>query len=742
MLSSITFRSGFQKIFAFIISLIITTANVAGQQTYLDSLLLRVEQLNLSPAELAEEYSNIATAYQHSSAEKVMEYAFKTLSVVKNDNIIAPDAQARALLVLANLKIEAGEQDSAAWYIGELHQLSMQNDDTFLKASIANLKTIQFYRVGKLDSARQSVERGLQLLRETSDTLTKTYLSLLNSKSIVLQFDNQLSEALLVMYQMKDIQKETDEDPLILMALHQNIAYILYYLKDYAATEKELLACLSLAEENNVANIKMRALVTLLRIAHSQDDTLRIYKYHDELIKTNEANQTDPNVQIIVDEAHGQFYKFISDQEKATHHYTRVIELSEEIGLPHYKQHMRIKLASLYLAQGNIIKATSFLNMIEKHEVNNLRLEQKLEYYIAKGELAFQKNELGDAYYNSKQARLFGDTLNQSINDRTAERIFLQERLNEQKIYSQNLESQSDFDKQSLQRSRKFILWLSIIGLTLIVSITALFLGREKLRKAINQLALTKQKLQTSNDQLYDQNEELVQLNHEKDIMLHMVSHDLQSPIGSLQLLNQLMPRFGKLNDKQLEYQSMMQQELDRANELIQNLMLLYLFDKDRQTSHPLSITLPEGLRSTFTKYENIAAKKGIDFNIINEQSSIALITDLGYLASIIDNLLSNAIKFSPPGGKVTFELEETGDGICFAISDNGPGFTEEDQKQMYKRFQKLSARPTANENSTGLGLAITKRMVERLNGNIQLITRPGAGACFQLAIPNQQVVT
>ena len=118
----------------------------------------------------------------------------------------------------------------------------------------------------------------------------------------------------------------------------------------------------------------------------------------------------------------------------------------------------------------------------------------------------------------------------------------------------------------------------------------------------------------------------------------------------------------------------------------------------------------------------------------------LRITTNKDLLSRILDNLLTNAIKFCAKGKTIDFSIWQENEIIKFAIKDEGPGISDEDQKKMYKKFQKLSARPTGGESSNGLGLSIVKVLVDKLDGNIEVNSQLGKGSEFIIklsSIPN-----
>ncbi len=105
-------------------------------------------------------------------------------------------------------------------------------------------------------------------------------------------------------------------------------------------------------------------------------------------------------------------------------------------------------------------------------------------------------------------------------------------------------------------------------------------------------------------------------------------------------------------------------------------------------------------------------------------------------LERILENLVSNALKYSPPGTTVWLSYESDGESGWFTVRDEGPGFSEADLPDMFRRYIRLSAKPTGDENSTGIGLSIVKRLAGQNGGTLDLTSRPGEAAEFRLGFP------
>ena len=118
-------------------------------------------------------------------------------------------------------------------------------------------------------------------------------------------------------------------------------------------------------------------------------------------------------------------------------------------------------------------------------------------------------------------------------------------------------------------------------------------------------------------------------------------------------------------------------------------------------------------------------------------QPGLFISGDTERLREAVDNLFSNAVKYCPIGGRIAVNTARQ-DGEAFVrVADEGPGLSPEDNARLFGRFQRLSAKPTGGESSTGLGLSITKRIVELHKGRIFVESAgPNGGAAFVIALP------
>lgn len=230
---------------------------------------------------------------------------------------------------------------------------------------------------------------------------------------------------------------------------------------------------------------------------------------------------------------------------------------------------------------------------------------------------------------------------------------------------------------------------------------------------------------------------QLVELNQLKNKFLGMAAHDLRNPLASIRGFSEILlsEAMGPLTDEQKEFLKIIN---DASNGMLK--LLNDLLDVSAIESGKLDLKIREGslkrlIEERLQLNRMLAESKGSSLHSSLADLPDALF-DANRLVQVIDNLLSNAIKFSPPGSDIHMSLSRNGSMAQVSVRDQGPGFVEEDKGKLFGEFQKLSARPTAGEKSTGLGLSIVKKIVEAHHGEITADNAPEKGAVFTFTIP------
>ncbi len=244
-------------------------------------------------------------------------------------------------------------------------------------------------------------------------------------------------------------------------------------------------------------------------------------------------------------------------------------------------------------------------------------------------------------------------------------------------------------------------------------------------------------RLHTAQQAILQQQQTLKELSETQNYLMSIVAHDLKAPLNRVQGLMQLLPLVGPLNDEQQEHVQMIDKVVESGRRLIEDILTINAYESDYDSLSLETLDLNAFVKEVIDMHQqSMAAKKEITI-LFQAPEIYTLRTDKDSLTRILDNLISNAIKFSPPQKKVWVGIEQKGKLFQISIKDQGPGISEKDQAKMFKKFQKLSAKPTGGETSTGLGLSIIKVLTKKLKGEITYETALGKGTTFFLTLPS-----
>ncbi len=231
--------------------------------------------------------------------------------------------------------------------------------------------------------------------------------------------------------------------------------------------------------------------------------------------------------------------------------------------------------------------------------------------------------------------------------------------------------------------------------------------------------------------------EQLSKANAAKNRFLGMAAHDLRNPLASIRGLAEFLSEgaVGPLTPDQLDLintiHSASQSMLDLVNELLDVATIEAGELKLHRELHNLAELVAKSVAMTNIE----AAKKKTHVTLDPRGLAPVLLIDAAKMRQVIDNLLSNAVKYSPPGSAITATIQsDPARGLYgFAVQDQGPGIPDGERDKLFKDFGRLSAQPTGGEKSTGLGLAICRKIVEAHGGTITAENLPTHGCEFRV---------
>jgi len=269
-----------------------------------------------------------------------------------------------------------------------------------------------------------------------------------------------------------------------------------------------------------------------------------------------------------------------------------------------------------------------------------------------------------------------------------------------------------------------------------------------EVRHAAQRLESQNADLTALNEKLEEQHREVTRLNAEldqagklKDQFLANMSHELRTPLNSVigfsDLLLTMLPDNGPDVATQRDYLETIARNGRHLLELINELLDLSKIAAGRMELRLEPLDLHDLLREAADSVRALLEARKHKLAIEPPRDHVVVQVDRGRLRQVLLNLLSNAIKFTTDGGRIALSarLEETG-RVRIAVSDSGIGIAAEDQAKLFKEFVQLDASASRRYEGTGLGLALSKRLVELHGGTIGLDSELGKGSTFWFTLP------
>jgi len=233
-------------------------------------------------------------------------------------------------------------------------------------------------------------------------------------------------------------------------------------------------------------------------------------------------------------------------------------------------------------------------------------------------------------------------------------------------------------------------------------------------------------------------NVKLKELDRAKSHFFANISHELRTPLTliSAPLDSFIKGDYGDLPKSSLYILGSMKRNADRLLKLIDNLLDYSKIEARKMKLHIHACDIPELLAYCLASIESAAAARGINTFFNDKTNGLVAHVDKDLLEKAVFNLLSNAIKFNRQGGSINLELETVENMFRICVKDTGIGIPKEMHSVIFERFGQVDDSSTRKYEGTGIGLALTKEIVDMHGGEIQVESLPGEGAGFTIELP------
>ncbi len=246
--------------------------------------------------------------------------------------------------------------------------------------------------------------------------------------------------------------------------------------------------------------------------------------------------------------------------------------------------------------------------------------------------------------------------------------------------------------------------------------------------------------LERATSELREANEKLKSLDRLKDDFMSSVTHELRTPLTSIRAFAELMRDDETMDPAQRQqFLGIIVAETERLTRLVNQVLDMAKIEAGAAEWNTTEIDLAALLRQASSSIAETYRERAIQLELQLSANAPPVWADADRLVQVVLNLLSNAAKYAPPGqGLVTLAMCQVGDELQVSVRDNGPGIPHDQQAKIFEKFRQVEGDAHYRPGGTGLGLPISRQIIDHLGGRMWLESEPGHGACFAFVLPLQ----
>ncbi len=668
-------------------------------------------------------------------------------------------------LALLNQRISL---DKAKQFAEEALKLSEKIN--YSRGKAAALKNIGFnlYLLNQLEKAEQHYSQALNLLLATKDSLELP--ELFNNIGLIYWRKNQFTNAFELYKRAQHIAKKMHDKKQEAQAINY-IGLIFWKWTDYARALNYFFNSLKLKEElrddfetgvtlNNIAFIynevnqpdlsieqSNRALQLSNRLNNKyvlgralnnlgasyfllQDFNKAVYYLTESLNIKTEASDKSGMAYALNDLGKAFFAQ--KKYSKSENYFEQALAIRKELEDKYGTTTTLLNLAKVFRAKRNYTETENLLNEVIQNSLSIKNKDLEADAYKEYSRFAEDKGDLLNALkYINMYSAIMDTILNEKTRDKMAElSVHYDVEAKEKQLELLSKEAKIQHLEIEKEQNKNTILILA--GAFIILILIALTIRYRFIKSIKNQL-------EEKNKEIAKKSLELEEALATKNKFFSIISHDLKSPFNGLKGITQaLIEDYKELDDEKiLEYLDKISKSSKEIYMLLENLLEWSRIQTKRIDSNPRNFDVSKEILNALNLLQATADRKEIEL-INNVKENTLIYADPRMISVVIFNFISNAIKFSHKGGIVKIFTRDIGPFLEISVKDSGMGISKEIQEKLFRVDSKYSSLGTNNETGTGLGLIISKEMIEMNGGEIYLESEEGKGTTFSFSVLKQ----
>ncbi|MFP4047286.1 MAG: tetratricopeptide repeat protein [Bacteroidales bacterium] len=634
-------------------------------------------------------YNNLGVFYSskgdYRMAKDYYTKAFEWSKKQKNDNEAGTYS-----LRLSSLYTVDNKYDTAIEYLLEAEEYYKNTSNTIGLGNVYNQKSYIYRRISSYDKSLQSALKALDYHKSADNRngLITSY----NDIGIIHQRLNNYSKALEYYNQMiallEDVEQEND------LAIAYNNIGIVY---DETGEDEKAL-----------------------------DYYQKAYDIHEKSGERQGMASALNNI--------GLVYFEIEDYEEALDYLYESLELSKELNDRESIANTNNNIGEVLLEQGDY-------ELARKRIEKGLKLakEEDVKEYIEESyRLLSDLNEVRKNYKEALHYHKLHEELHDSIfSDEKQNRISEIQTKYETEQKEKEIELLKRAHELKVKRQQTIILF-TIIGVGMLIIVLLLIYNQFKLKKKNAKILEEKNKqLEQFNEKLKQSESNLKSLNATKDKFFSIIAHDLKNPFQALLGFSEVLYKNSNTLDKDSvkEYSKAIYESSQNVYNLLENLLQWSRSQLGSIKLMPRTMNLKYSVDDILNLLQINAEEKNLDIkNLITEEETAYV--DENVFSSVLRNLLNNAIKFTDDGGKIEIRSKRDNSNVIVEVSDTGRGIAKEDIEKLFHIESSITTKGTSDESGTGLGLILSKELIEKSRGRIEVESEIGKGSTFKIYLP------